>query len=176
MKIEKNRHLMILDGLMKASAPITAEQLAFLADSSVRTVKEDIPYLNRMLEKENIARICSYKAKGYQLEVIDPESYAKFAENILILQRMYYRRPIETINRRLYIIHSFLAQDLVSIEELGDKDLKIVPASKHFRAVEYVPTVQIVAYEMAVLNGVDVLPMSIRIPHASTKYFQTHNG
>ncbi len=121
MKIEKNRHLMILDGLMKASAPITAEQLAFLADSSVRTVKEDIPYLNRMLEKENIARICSYKAKGYQLEVIDPESYAKFAENILILQRMYYRRPIETINRRLYIIHSFLAQDLVSIEELGDK-------------------------------------------------------
>ena len=57
-----------------------------------------------------------------------------------------------------------------------DKDLKIVPASKHFRAVEFVPSVQIVAYEMAVLNGVDVLPMSIRIPHVSTKYFQTHNG
>ncbi len=62
MKIEKNRHLMILDGLIKANAPTTAEQLAFLADSSIRTIKEDIPYLSEMLEKENIARIRSYKA------------------------------------------------------------------------------------------------------------------
>ena len=121
MKIEKNRHLMILDGLMKANGPVTAEQLAFLADSSVRTVKADLPYLSEMLEKENIATIRSYKAKGYRMELLDSEAYAKFAEDLLVQQRMYYRRPIDTINRRLYIIHSFLAQDFVSLEELGEK-------------------------------------------------------
>ena len=57
-----------------------------------------------------------------------------------------------------------------------DKDLKITPSSRHFRAMEYVPAVQIIAYQMAIINGVEVLPMSIRIPHVSTKYFQTHNG
>lgn len=57
-----------------------------------------------------------------------------------------------------------------------EKDLKITPCSRYFRAIEFVPSVQVIAYQMAIYNGVEVLPLTIRIPHVSTKYFQTHNG
>ena len=57
-----------------------------------------------------------------------------------------------------------------------EKDLKIVPSSRHFRALEFAPSVQIMAYQMAMVNDVEVLPLTLRIPHASTKYFQTHKG
>ncbi|MBQ5555372.1 MAG: HTH domain-containing protein, partial [Erysipelotrichaceae bacterium] len=63
MKIEKNRHLLILDGLLQSDGPITAQQLAFLSDSSTRTVKQDIPLLSLQMEKEKIARIVSRKAR-----------------------------------------------------------------------------------------------------------------
>ena len=57
-----------------------------------------------------------------------------------------------------------------------EKDLKITPSSKHFRALEFVPSVQVIAYQMAIINNVEVLPLTIRTPHVSTKYYQTHNG
>ena len=121
MKIEKNRHLMVLKGLMEADAEITAEKLALLSDSSVRTVKQDIGYLNDSLRKEGIASIRSLKAKGYVLEPMDQEKFARLQEDVLIMLRMYYNRPIETMDRRLYIIHSFLAQDEVSLEQICEK-------------------------------------------------------
>ena len=64
----------------------------------------------------------------------------------------------------------------VGPEVQDEKDLKVVPASKHFRAFEFVPVTQIIAYEMALLNDVEVLPMSVRVPHVSTQYFETHKG
>ena len=121
MKIEKNRHLMVLKGLMEADAEITAEKLALLSDSSVRTVKQDINYLGDSLRKEGIASIRSLKAKGYVLEPMDQEKFARLQEDVLIMLRMYYNRPIETMDRRLYIIHSFLAQDEVSLEQICEK-------------------------------------------------------
>ena len=121
MKIEKNRHLMILKGLMDTKPEITAEKLALLSDTSIRTVKQDISYLNNSLKKENIALIRSLKAKGYVLEPIDQDKFAKLQEDVLIMLRVYYNRPIETMDRRLYIIHSFLAQDEVSLEQICDR-------------------------------------------------------
>ena len=121
MKIEKNRHLLLLDGLLQSDGPITAEQLAFLSDSSTRTVKQDIPLLSSQMEKEKIAVIRALKAKGYVIEVLDPEKFALFAEEVAIMQRLYYKYPIETMERRMYIIQSFLSQDLVSLEELEEK-------------------------------------------------------
>ena len=121
MKIEKNRHLLLLDGLLQSDGPITAEQLAFLSDSSTRTVKQDIPLLSSQMEKEKIAVIRALKAKGYVIEVLDPEKFALFAEEVAVMQRLYYKYPIETMERRMYIIQSFLSQDLVSLEELEEK-------------------------------------------------------
>jgi len=112
---------MILDGLMETQREITANRLAFLSDSSVRTVKQDIIFLNECLEEENIARIRSTRSKGYVLEIIDQQKYKDLKDHVLVMQMMYYKRPIETMNRRLYIIHSLFAQDQVSIEQICEK-------------------------------------------------------
>ena len=89
-----------------------------MSDSSTRTVKQDIPLLSSQMEKEKIAVIRALKAKGYVIEVLDPEKFALFAEEVAVMQRLYYKYPIETMERRMYIIQSFLSQDLVSLEEL----------------------------------------------------------
>ena len=52
----------------------------------------------------------------------------------------------------------------------------IVMISEFFREIEYAPSVQVIAYEMAIINNIEVLEMSKRIPHVSTKYIQTHRG
>ncbi|MBP5278842.1 MAG: helix-turn-helix domain-containing protein [Erysipelotrichaceae bacterium] len=151
MKIEKNRHLMILDGLMKADSEITAEKLADISDSSIRTVKQDIIYLNESLKKENIARISSLKAKGYVLEPLDEEKFAKLQEDVLIMLRMYYNRPIETMDRRLYIIHSFLAQDEVSLEQICEK--LYLSESSVRKEIEWVRSF-LASYELSIrMNG-----------------------
>lgn len=59
---------------------------------------------------------------------------------------------------------------------VDDKDLCIKPASKYFREFEFTPAVQIVAYEMAIINDIPVLTIAERTPHVSSKYFQTHKG
>lgn len=59
---------------------------------------------------------------------------------------------------------------------IDDKDLCIKPASKYFREFEIAPAVQIVAYEMAMINDIPVLSIAERTPHVSSKYFQTHKG
>lgn len=59
---------------------------------------------------------------------------------------------------------------------VDENDLVIEPVSENFREVEFAPAVQLIAYEMAIINGIEVLDMSRRTPHVSTKYFQTHRG
>ena len=46
MIIEKNRHMNELTKLFRSSEAVTAEELASFTDSSVRTVKNDMKYLN----------------------------------------------------------------------------------------------------------------------------------
>ena len=59
---------------------------------------------------------------------------------------------------------------------VDEKDLCIRPESKDFREFEFAPAVQVIAYMMAIVNDVPVLEMKVRVPHISTKYFQTHRG
>ena len=61
-------------------------------------------------------------------------------------------------------------------EPIDENDLVIRPVSEYFKELEFVPSVQVIAYEMAMINDIEVLDMSRRIPHVSTKYFQTHRG
>lgn len=49
MIIEKNRHMNELMKLFRSSEAVTAEELATFTDSSVRTVKNDMKYLNEEL-------------------------------------------------------------------------------------------------------------------------------
>ena len=59
---------------------------------------------------------------------------------------------------------------------LDENDLQFDLASKDFRQVEFSPAVQVVAYQMAVINDVPVLDSAHRIPHVSGSYYQTHKG
>ena len=121
MKIEKNRHMLILYHLTRAEETLTAEVLARLSKSSIRSVKNDIVFLNAELEKEKIARIVSYKAKGYRLEVLDEDNYKDFYTNVFVLHSLFYNRSIESVNRRLYILKRFLVDEYVKIDDLCEK-------------------------------------------------------
>ena len=85
MKIEKYRHIIIFRTLMQADEPVTAEALAKLTKSSLRTIKSDIAHLDALCQEEGIIRIRSYKAKGYAIEARDQKEYEEFKNNITVL-------------------------------------------------------------------------------------------
>ena len=133
MRIDKNRHMIILHTLNHADEPVTAEQLAHLSMSSLRTVKSDIAYLSSVLEKENTARIVSYKAKGYKIEPIDDKNYRSYYSNIDVLNSLFHGKSIESENRRLYILQRLLIDEYVKIDSLAeDMYLSRTSLSKDF--------------------------------------------
>lgn len=73
MIIEKNRHMNELTKLFRSSEAVTAEELASFTDSSVRTVKNDMKYLNEELLTSEGCEIVSHKGKGYSIAIIDAE-------------------------------------------------------------------------------------------------------
>lgn len=120
MRIDKNRHMIILHTLNHADEPVTAEQLAHLSMSSLRTVKSDVAYLSSVLEKENTARIVSLKAKGYKIEPIDEDNYRSYYSNIDVLNSLFHGKSIESESRRLYILQRLLIDDYVKIDSLAE--------------------------------------------------------
>lgn len=120
MKITRNRHLHILSALLNADGPLTSSELANRSDSSIRTVKQDIQELNLALIKDGSARILSRKSLGYQLEVLNAEKYQTLYTNISVMQLLYQKTSIESMNRSLYILKRFLSARSVNMEELAD--------------------------------------------------------
>ena len=118
MNIEKNRHLIILDALTRSHEPITAEQLALLSRSSVRTVKNDLAMLKKQLADEETATIESYKSKGYLIKPIHEWLYVKLLMNIEAMMRVFYNRSIEVTNRRMYILQRILTEETVLIDDI----------------------------------------------------------
>ena len=121
MKIEKNRHLIILHTLANTDEAVTSDVLANLSLSSLRTIKNDINYLNNNLIKEGIGKIESYKAKGYRLKAIDEDKYNEFYRSITVLYTLFHNRSIESTNRRIYILKRLLVSDNVKIEDIADE-------------------------------------------------------
>ena len=122
MKIEKNRHMMIMYNLVHATGPLTAEELGDLSRSSVRTVKSDIAYLNEELsEYFSSIRISSHKAKGYVLEARDQEEYKSLMNEMTIMYSLFYNRSIENVNRRMYILQRLLTDEYVTTDEISEQ-------------------------------------------------------
>ena len=67
MRLEKYRHIQILKSLIEAERELTSDDLAKLTGSSLRTIKNDIRYLNSLCMNEGICEIRPYKAKGYKM-------------------------------------------------------------------------------------------------------------
>ena len=64
----------------------------------------------------------------------------------------------------------------VGPEIIDENDLKIRIASLNFRAIEFAAVVEVLAYELAIINDIPVLDMTHRLVHASQQYFTTHRG
>ena len=118
MIIEKNRHMILMYNLVHASGPLTAEELADLTMSSVRTVKSDVVALNQQLACINSTRIVSHKAKGYTVEAENPDDLIEIASELDIMYLLFYNRSIEAVNRRMYIVQRFLTDEYVMAEDI----------------------------------------------------------
>jgi len=121
MRLEKLRHIIILKALLETDVPLTASSLASLSRSSLRTVKDDIAYLNSLCVKENILEIRSLKAKGYLIAVKDSDRYMDLRDDVEVLHSLFYGKSVEGVNRRMYILQRFLSDDHVKIEDLSEK-------------------------------------------------------
>jgi hypothetical protein len=121
MHILKNRHLTILTLLLKTEQPITSQELADAAMASVRTVKNDIHFLDSELQAENIAKIRSYKARGYQLEPLDQQKFDEEFKHIRVMSSYFRSHSIEHTMRKLYIIQKLLANDYVKLDDLCEQ-------------------------------------------------------
>ncbi len=122
MRIEKNRHLIILYTLMNSQdAFISSEYLAEKTMSSVRTIKNDIAMLGGMLKEEQIASIESRRSQGYRMIPLDSKRFAAFEENVQIHRILFQYRSIEEMNRRLYILQNQLAYGSVKIDDLAEE-------------------------------------------------------
>ncbi len=62
IKIEKNRHMILLNCLLHTRISMTSDQLAEMVHVSSRTIKNDIAELNDRLLAEDIAEIVSLAA------------------------------------------------------------------------------------------------------------------
>lgn len=72
--------------------------------------------------------------------------------------------------------NELLAGYSVGDATIDDDDLQFKCGSRYFRAIEFAAVVEIIAYQMAVINDVPVQDLKHRVPHVSTKYFVTHRG
>ena len=97
MKIEKNRHMNELIELFNATEPVTAQQLALSTDSSVRTIKNDVKYLNEELKEEDGCEIYSHKGKGYSIIIHDEKKAEALQYRLTVLNALFgYRSIIDT--------------------------------------------------------------------------------
>lgn len=121
MRIEKNRHLIILDALIKnTNEYISSESLAHITTASIRTVKSDISFLNSELEEDGSCYISSRKSRGYQLVVTDEKGFGELKNTIHIYRILFYDKSIESVNRRLHILQTMLSREYTKVDDIAD--------------------------------------------------------
>ena len=92
IRIDKNRHLIILDRLFSSDGYTTSRELAAVTAASVRTVKSDISYLKGLLREERAAELLSVESKGYRLEPIDEDCFIETRDTIQRMRMLYQDR------------------------------------------------------------------------------------
>ena len=65
---------------------------------------------------------------------------------------------------------------IIGANTVDDTDLPFECASEYFRAIEFAPVVQVIAYMLAVVNDIPVVDIAHRQAHVSAKYFRTHDA
>ena len=65
---------------------------------------------------------------------------------------------------------------IIGANTVDETDLPFECASDYFRAIEFAPVVQVIAYMLAVVNDIPVIDIAHRQAHVSAKYFRTHDA
>lgn len=120
MVIEKNRHMKELIELFHAEEPVTAEQLALSTDSSVRTIKNDVKYLNEELKEEDGCEIYSHKGKGYSIIIHDEQKANALHYRLTVLNALFGYRSIIDTSRWLFIVQTLLTHHEIKKDKLRE--------------------------------------------------------
>ena len=118
MIIEKNRHMNELIKLLNTDGSVTAEELASFTDFSVRTVKNDMKYLNEELKVSEGCEICAHKGKGYSIVIIDTEKADQLRHRLMALNAIFGYKSIIDTNRWLFIVQTLLTYSEIKKEKL----------------------------------------------------------
>lgn len=121
MRLDKNRYLQELMCLLGSKEPVTSGQLAGLTSCSIRTVKNDIVFLNGALRQEQVGSIQSLKARGYLFCPEDDSRLSALKTELMVWQSVCYNRPIVETNRILFVEQMLLSNDAVKKEDLCEK-------------------------------------------------------
>ena len=101
MIIEKNRHLNELIKLFDSLKPVTATELASFTNASIRTIKNDMKYLNEELKASEGCEIYAHKGKGYSIIIKNKEKVQKLQYKLKALCTLFERDSIVHVNRQL---------------------------------------------------------------------------
>lgn len=117
MIIEKNRHMNELLYLFNLSTIATAEELASYTNSSNRTIKNDIKFLNEEL-KEDGCEIISHKGKGYRIVIHNEEKAEALKYKVEVLNCLFGDKSIIDTSRWLFIVQKLLTLSEIKKEQL----------------------------------------------------------
>ena len=115
------RQLQIIYNLMINNVILSSKKLAEIVKVTDKTVKNDIAAINDISRKDGFI-ITSYKAKGYQIDVVDDLLYAKLYK-LLSVKNIYldFNRS-DTTDRTDNIIKILLTQQkYITLEEIAEK-------------------------------------------------------
>ena len=120
MKLEKNRHVIIVQYIINSKRPCTSEELAEKCNTSSRTIKSDMGFISDVF-KENGAMIVSKKSEGYSYIINDQESFDKFVKNVYFLMHYYVTNAdLSSTSKLLFIIRRILSsKDFVKIDDIA---------------------------------------------------------
>ena len=120
MIIEKNRHLNELIKLFDSLKPVTATELASFTNASIRTIKNDMKYLNEELKASEGCEIYAHKGKGYSIIIKNKEKVQKLQYKLKALCTLFGQHSIIDENRWLFIVQALLTFSEIKKEKLCD--------------------------------------------------------
>lgn len=109
----------IIQQLLTSTELQTSSELAIALQVSSKTIRNDIKELNELLNK-NMARIESYRGKGYRISVNDEDEFKRFLQAITEVNHQVV--PTEPDDRIQFLIHKLLLQaSYIKMDILADE-------------------------------------------------------
>lgn len=111
----------ILRELMIAETPLTGAYLANVNQITVRTMRDDIKHLDKILN-EHGAEVSSVMGKGYELDIQDDQKFRQFLKSISHDDSGADVTPKSPEERILYLIKRLLlSEDYLKLDDLADE-------------------------------------------------------